>query len=271
MNALKEIKGERVPSIGLGTYSLTGLDCEKAVKNALDLGYKHIDTAQAYGNELEVGNAIGQSGIDRDKLFVTTKAHWDHLQPDEVLKRFDDSINKLQMEYVDLFLIHWPSPHGVPMKETLDAMLKLKDKGQIKHLGVSNFTPEQMQEALTHTEIFCNQVEYHPYLDQSDLLFECRKRDVMLTAYCPVVRGKVSDEESIKRIAKKYKKSTYQVSLRWLIQQDNVVAIPKSGDKEHMKENLNVYDFELDDDDMEAISHFEKDKRLIDPSQAPVW
>lgn len=271
MNSLKEIKGNKVPAIGLGTYQLEGDECEKAVSQALDIGYKHIDTAQAYGNELHVGNAIGQSGVERDKIFLTTKAHWEHLKPKEVLGRFEESINKLKTDYVDLFLIHWPSPQGVPMEETLDAMLELKDKSQVKHIGVSNFTPQQVEEALTHTEIFCNQVEYHPFLDQSDLLHLCQKHDVMLTAYCPVVRGKVADEESIERIAKKYNKTPFQVTLRWLVQQDQVVAIPKSGDEQHMKDNINVFDFKLDDDDMETITNFEKEKRLIDPEQAPVW
>jgi len=271
MYILKEIKGEKVPALGLGTYQIKGDECEKAVLKALNIGYKHIDTAQAYGNELYVGNAIGQSDVERDKIFLTTKAHWEHLKPKEVISRFDESINKLKTDYVDLFLIHWPSPHGVPMKETLDAMLELKDKGQVKHIGVSNFTPEQMEEALTHTEIFCNQVEYHPFLDQSDVLHLCRKHDIMLTAYCPVVRGKVAEEEDIERIAKKHKKTAFQVTLRWLIQQDKVMAIPKSSDQEHMKDNLDVFDFELDNDDIETISNFEKEKRLIDPSQAPVW
>ncbi|MTI21555.1 aldo/keto reductase [Fulvivirga sp. RKSG066] len=268
---IKEIKGDKVPALGFGTWRLEGKEGEKAVADALEIGYRHIDTAQAYDNEEFVGNAIKASGIDRDEIFLTTKAHWDHLEPDELISRFNESLEKLKTDYVDLFLIHWPSPQGVPTKETLQAMLELSADRKTRHIGVSNFPPVKLREALEHAELYCNQVEYHPFLDQTELLNIAEEHDMLVTAYCPLARGKAMDENDLQVIAKKHGKTPAQVALRWLIQQKQVSAIPKASSPEHRKANFQIFDFELSDEDMKTINKFDRKMRLINPEFAPEW
>ncbi|UII32937.1 aldo/keto reductase [Fulvivirga ulvae] len=261
----------KIPALGLGTWRLNGNTCKNIVLQALNIGYRHIDTADAYGNEQDIGRAIAQSGISRDDIFLTTKLPWEKLRGNEVIAAMRQSLDKLQTQYTNLLLIHWPSTQGVPVKETLEAMQMLKADGKIRAIGVSNFTPTLLTEALKHANILCNQVEYHPFLAQSRLLEMATENELMITAYCPIARGKVSDSETIKEIAETHDKLPTQITLRWLIQQKNVVAIPKTANPEHLKSNFDIFDFELSEAEMNRISGLNQGLRLIDPEFAPHW
>jgi 2,5-diketo-D-gluconate reductase B len=247
------IKGEKVPSLGLGTYRLTGEACERAVELGLSLGYRHLDTAQMYGNEAEVGRGIRGSGVDRGEIFVTTKVWPSDFAHERVIRKTRESLEKLGTDYVDLLLMHWPGD-GVPLGETLGAMRELQEAGDVLYIGVSNFSPALVEEATGHAEIFCNQVQYHPYRDQSALLDQAQELDYLLTAYTPLSRGGVQDDVTLREIGGAHGKSATQVALRWLVQQDKVSAIPKATSEEHLKENLDVFDFELSEEEMDRVS-----------------
>ena len=246
------IKSEKVPSLGLGTWRLSGEECVRAVERALNLGYRHIDTAQMYANEGEVGRGIRNSGVDREEIFLVTKVRTSCFSHDNVLRSTRESLKKLQTEYVDLLLMHWPNP-SVPLGETLGAMRELQEEGSVKHLGVSNFPPSMVEEATEHAEIFCNQVEYHPYRTQDELLEQAKEMDYLLTAYSPVAKGRVSNDAALKEIGQAHGKTPAQVTLRWLIQQEKVAAIPKAASEDHLRSNLDIFDFELSKEEMERI------------------
>jgi 2,5-diketo-D-gluconate reductase B len=247
------VKGEKVPSLGLGTYRLTGEACERAVERGLSLGYRHLDTAQMYGNEAEVGRGIRSSGVDRGEIFVTTKVWPSDFAHDRVIGKTRESLEKLGTDYVDLLLMHWPGD-GVPLGETLGAMRELQEAGDVLYIGVSNFSPSLVEEATGHAEIFCNQVQYHPYRDQNALRDQAQELDYLLTAYTPLSRGGVQDDATLEEIGEAHGKSATQVALRWLVQQDKVSAIPKATSEEHLRENLDVFDFELSEEEMDRIS-----------------
>lgn len=259
-----KLKGAEVPEIGLGTWQITGDACRKAVEDALELGYRHIDTAQIYGNEEHVGTGIANSNVDRNDVWLTTKIWRTNFHPEDVISSFHESLEKLQTNYVDLLLIHWPSKK-IDFKNTLEAMKQLKQEGKVKHIGVSNFTPEQLEEAQKHADILTNQVEYHPFLTQEDLLEKCRETDTMLTAYSPLARGDVIGNETLQKIGEKYSKSEAQVALRWLVQQENVCAIPKSSTFEHQKSNIEVFDFKLNKNEIREINGLARNDRKVDP------
>jgi len=245
------VDGTPVPALGLGTYQLQGQACRQTVSEALDIGYRHIDTAEYYDNQREVGDAIANANVARDEIFLTTKVWRSNLQYDQVLQSAHESLGKLGLEYVDLLLIHWPS-RTVPVEETLDAMRQLHDDGKARHIGVSNFSVSQLQEArrVSDVPIFTNQVKYHPFNGQADLVDFCIENDVMLTAYSPLAKGKVVGDETLAAIGERYGKSASQVALRWLVQQDMVAAIPKASSREHLRENIDIFDFELTDEEM---------------------
>jgi diketogulonate reductase-like aldo/keto reductase len=247
------IKGEKVPSLGLGTYRLTGEACVRAVERGLSVGYRHLDTAQMYGNEAEVGRGIENSGVDRGEIFVTTKVWPSDFARDRVIRKTRESLKKLGTGYVDLLLMHWPGD-GVPLGETLGAMRELQQEGGVLHIGVSNFSPSLVEEATEHAEIFCNQVQYHPYKHQDALRDQAQKLDYLLTAYTPLSRGGVQDDATLREIGEAHAKTAAQVALRWLVQQDKVSAIPKATSEEHLKENLDVFDFELSEEEMDRVS-----------------
>ncbi len=247
-----EVKGARVPALGFGTWPLSGAEGARAVREAIELGYRHIDTAQLYGNEAEVGTGIAQSGVARGELWITTKLSRDHLTAKEVARSTDESLRKLGLDHLDLLLIHWPS-RAVPLAETLGAMTKLRDAGKTRFIGVSNFTTKLLDEAVTHAGIVCDQVEYHPFLSQRAVLAAVRKHGLFLTAYSPVARGRVPNDKTLQAIGKKYGKSAAQVALRWLIDQDKVAAIPKAGNRTHMQTNIDIFDFTLAPEDRAAI------------------
>ena len=244
----------RIPKLGLGTWQNTGPDCSKTVRTALDLGYRHVDTAQAYDNEAAVGEGIDRSDVDRDEVFLTTKVWRSNLRHQDVLDSVHESLDDLGVEYVDLLLIHWPHPR-VPVEETLDAMAELRESGAVEHVGVSNFTRSQLRTArqVADVPVVADQVLYHPYKDQSNLQRYCAGNDVALTAYSPLARGEVLSDTVLERIGERHDRSAAQVALRWLVQQENVVAIPKSSSREHLEENLAVFEFSLTDEEMARI------------------
>lgn len=263
---------DTVPALGFGTWQLKGDACREALGEALKVGFRHIDTAQVYGNEREVGEALAASGVPREELFVTTKVWREHLDEQGVKDSFEESLERLGMDYVDVLLIHWDDKE-VPMDETLSAMNDLQDRGTVKHVGVSNFTVPKLDKAreVSRTPIFANQIEYHPFLGQKPIRAYCQENDILVTAYCPIARGEVTENAILREIADTHGKSPVQVTLRWLLQQDQVLAIPKSEDFSHIRDNFGIFDFELASAEMDRIFAMDRNERLIDPDFAPDW
>ncbi len=263
------IRGQKVPQLGLGTWRLEGDTCRRIVSRALELGYRHLDTAQGYGNEAEVGRALAESGVPRDEIFLTTKA-W----PDDLVHAKDcaaQSLERLRVSQVDLFLIHWPSP-TLPLEQTIDALREVKARGLAKQIGVSNFPPGLLTRALERApELFCNQVEYHPFLPQPRLLDLARKHDLLFAAYSPLARGDVAHPEALKGIGERHGKTASQVALRWLVQQEKVCAIPKTANEARLAENLAIFDFALSDDEVRRIHALATGKRYVNPEWGPDW
>lgn len=259
-----EIHGAKMPALGLGTWQLSGGECERAVRTALDIGYRHIDTAEMYGNEAEIGRAIAVSGVSRKSLFITTKLWTNHLRAKDVQSTTEASLKKLRTDYVDLLLIHWPNP-AVPLGETLGAMMQLKSSGKAKAIGVSNFSVGQMNEALTKHKapIACNQVEYHLLLNQRPVLDYAHRHKMAVVAYCPLARGKLVNHRTLMRIGQKHGKSATQVALRWLVQQPGVAAIPKSANEKNLRSNFAIFDFALDEVEMAELNRLPGNTRLI--------
>ena len=249
------VQDEEVPALGLGTWTLTDDECVRAVRSALDLGYRHIDTAQDYGNEREVGHAIATSAVPREECFVTTKLWPSNYHYHDVIESTRASLDRLGMEYVDLLLMHWPY-FLVPTEETLGAMADLVDEGLVRNVGVSNFSRSQLEKARESSRepVLADQVQYHPYRDRSDLLEYCRQEGIMLTAYSPLVHGGVIGDDRLASIGDRYGKTAAQVALRWLIQQEMVAAIPKATSREHLATNIDVFDFSLTDEEMAEIA-----------------
>jgi 2,5-diketo-D-gluconate reductase B len=264
------VHGEDVPALGLGTWELTGRDCRRAVQQALELGYRHVDTAQAYGNEAQVGAALKATPIDRSELFVTTKVWNDAHASDDVRRSTEDSLGRLDCSYIDLLLIHWPVELE-RLEETLEAMLRLRDDGLVRHVGVSNFTPSQVDRALRSAPIFCNQVEYHPYLSQGALLTQARRHGFLLTAYSPLARGAVLHDPTLSEIAERHGKSPAQVVLRWLLDQEGVAVVPKATSAAHLEANLAVFDFTLGDEERTRVTALDEGRRIIDVSWVDDW
>jgi len=268
----KNIKGINVPEIGLGTYKLHDRECVNTVRTALEIGYRHIDTAQMYKNEREVGEALKISNVPREDLFLSTKIWHTNLDPDDVLQSTEQSLRNLETPYVDLLLIHWPNEQ-YDLRETIEAMLVLRDQGKAMNIGVSNFPLDLLKKANEEIRapIFCDQVEYHPFRGQFDLLDYAIENDILISAYSPLAQGKVAQHEELINIGEKYGKSAAQIALRWLIEQENVVAVPKASSREHLVENFEVFDFYLSDEDFEKIDEMDKSTRLVNPSFAPNW
>ena len=265
-----DINHEQVPALGLGTYTLKGQACQEAIVDAIAIGYRHLDTAQSYDNEQDVGQGIRQSGIDRDELFITTKIWYTDLARTNVLRAIDDSLRQLQTDYVNLLLIHWPSDE-VPLKETLETLMEVQKQGKTRLIGVSNFPPAMLRKAFDLAPVVCNQVEYHPYLGQSALINIVCEHGAMLTAYSPLAQGAVEEDATLQAIGEKHSKTPSQIALRWLVQQDNVAAIPRASSHEHRVANFDIFDFSLTDDEMEQIFTLSRRERLVNPHWAPVW
>ena len=264
------IQGTQIPKLGFGTWQITGRACSEAVRDALELGYRHVDTARSYGNEAQVGEGIAASGVERRDIFLTTKVWFTDLHAGDVRSSAEGSLRDLGVEHVDLLLVHWPNTR-VPLAETLGAMSELQEEGRASHIGVSNFPSRLLREALELAPLICVQVEYHPYLGQPELLALAREHDLMLTAYSPLARGEVLRDPVLRDIADAHGRSPGQVVLRWLLDQPHVAAIPKASSHEHRAANLDVYDFELSDDDRGRIAGLQRGLRTADPSWAAEW
>ena len=266
------VHGVTVPALGFGTWRLKGDVCYQMVLAALEIGYRHVDTAQLYFNETEVGRALRDAQLPREKIFLTTKLAFNRLAHDDVIASTEDSLKKLGLDYVDLLLIHWPS-ETVPLAETLNAMAELHAQGKVRNIGLSNFPSALVKQAcqLSSIPILADQVEYHPYLSQQTLLTACREHDVILTAYAPIARGRVLKDDLLQTIGARYGKSPVQITLRWFIQQEHVAAIPKSAHLERVKSNFDIFDFELTDDEMKSIFDLACGMRLLNPDVAPRW
>ena len=264
------VQGVTIPKLGLGTWQITGSDCVVAVRDALELGYDHTDTARAYGNEAQVGQGLHDSGRNRDEVFLTTKLWYTQLGAVGVHDQLEQSLRDLRTEYIDLLLIHWPNPQ-IELVQTLGAMVEAREAGRVRHLGVANFPSALLREALEHAPLICNQVEYHPYLGQPQVLALARERDLMVTAYSPLAQGEALDDPVLREIGAAHGKMAAQIVLRWLLDQPNVAAIPKAASREHRAANLEVFDFELSDAERGRIAGLERGLRTIDPSWAPDW
>lgn len=264
--------GLHMPKLGLGTWPMLGEECTRAVEQALSLGYRHIDTAQAYNNEEAVGQALSNTDVPREQIHVTTKVWWDQLQPDAMRHSMERSLKALQADYVDLFHIHWPTP-DMDLQRTLETLASFKEQGLARHIGVANFPLALLRRAVEElgTPLSAIQVEYHVLLGQSGLLDYARQHDMVLTAYTPLARNKVSQIPQIQQIAAKHGVLPTQVALKWLLDQDNVAAIPKASSQANQLANLGALQVQLDDEDRALIADLPKDQRQVSPDFAPQW
>ena len=252
-----------IPSIGLGTWDVRGKEGEKTIQLALDLGYRHIDTAQMYENEKEVGNAISDSKIKREEIFITTKIYTLIVKNDGIEDSFENSLINLKTDYVDLLLIHFPA-FTTNLSDMLDILFKLKETGKTKNIGISNFNHNLVNECikLGYKDIFCNQVEYHPYLEQNNLIRVLKEYNIIPVAYSPLAKGKLLNDKVILNISKKYTKQPAQIILRWLNQQ-GWISIPKSANEDRMKENMNIFDFTISEKDMNLLHGLARNYRAV--------
>ena len=273
MTAIPNVQTQTIPKLGFGTSRMG--DCGEIVASALNVGYRHLDTAWKYKTEKGVGDGIRASGVPRDEIFLTTKVSHEYLRAHDFARMVDESLNNLKLDYVDLLMVHWPSPEKVPLTETMNALAKAKREGKARHIGVANFNIALLEEAmcLCPEPIESLQVEYHPYLDQSRLLAAVRRLGLPMTAYCPLGRGKILTDPVVAEIAQAKNKSVAQVVLRWHIQQPNVIPIPRSSKPERQRENFNIFDFTLSDAEMQRIHALARaDGRIADPpGRAPLW
>jgi diketogulonate reductase-like aldo/keto reductase len=269
-----ERHGARIPLVGLGTWELRGRSCARIVEQALRLGYRHIDTAEMYDNEREVGEGLRASGVAREEVFVTTKVWPSHFRARDLERSAKDSLIRLRLSEVDLLLLHWPNPQ-VPLSETLAALCAVKRMGLTCHIGISNFTVALIEQAvkLADEPLVCNQVEVHAFLDQSKVTATCQKRGLAVVAYSPLARGRLNRAAMLARIGRPYGKSAAQVGLRYLVQQE-VVVIPRTSRAERLSENFAIFDFELTDGEMSEISSLaSRGGRIVDYaySGSPNW
>ena len=267
-------RGAAIPLIGLGTWALRGRTCARVVEQALRLGYRHVDTAEMYDNEREVGEGLRASRIRRDQAFITTKVWPSHFAPRELERSARESLVRLRLAEVDLLLLHWPNPH-IPLADTLGALCRVKRMGLARHIGVSNFTIALIDEAvkLADEPLVCNQIEVHPFLDQSKMITACRGHGMAVVAYSHVARGRVKDAEVLARIGRLHGKTAAQVGLRFLVQQD-IAVIPRTGRIERLSENFAIFDLALSEGEMAEISGLASRRgRIVDYaySGSPSW
>jgi diketogulonate reductase-like aldo/keto reductase len=267
-----EANGASIPALGLGTWQLNDRVGARIVEQALRLGYRHIDAALVYGNEKEVGEGLRASGVKREEIFVTTKVPHTELTPPALERAVKQSLANLRLSDVNLLLIHWPNAQ-IPLAETIGAMCKMKKEGYARHIGVSNFTVALVEEAVKFSSepIVTNQIEWHPYLDESAVQAVCKKHGIAVTAYCPIARGRAVGDEMLTRVGAKYGKTAGQVSLRWLIQKGAIV-IPRTSKVERLTENMTIFDFKLSAADMAEIGTLAKPAgRVVKVGWAPAW
>jgi len=270
MNAIASVlsvaaKDAKIPLLGLGTWDLRGRTCARMVEAALRLGYRAIDTAEMYDNEREVGEGLHGSGIKRGEVFVTTKVWPSHFAPRELERAARDSLKRLQLREVDLLLLHWPNPQ-IPLADTLGALCKVKRDGLTRHIGVSNFTVKLVEEAvrLSTEPLVCNQIECHPFLDQSKVIAACRKHGMAVIAYSPIARGGARNDKLLARIGAAHNKTAAQVCLRYLAQKE-IAVIPRTSKEARLAENAAIFDFSLSVAEMKEIAGLtRRDGRVVD-------
>jgi 2,5-diketo-D-gluconate reductase B len=267
-----QTQGINLPRLGLGTYRMQGDACRAAVESALALGYRHIDTAEMYGNEEAIGAAIAAAGIPRKDLHVTTKVWNENLAPDAIRRAFDTSLKKLRLDQIDLYLVHWPAPN-MNLPAMFETLMKLKQDGRTRAIGVANFNVALLKTVVEEIKapIACNQVEYHVMLDQTVLRKYMTGKSLPLVAYCPLAQGRAASNETLIAIGKKHGATAAQVALKWLLDQDGVAAIPKASRAESQRANLDALNIGLDDEDRQAIANLPKDRRCVSPGFAPAW
>jgi 2,5-diketo-D-gluconate reductase A len=266
MSAVPDItlnNGVTIPQLGFGVFQIEPKDTKQATLAALEVGYRHIDTAEMYGNEKEVGEAVRESGLDRDDIFVTSKLNNGFHAYDDAPGAFDQTLKDLGFDYLDLFLIHWPLPNVGDFVETWKAMEDIYKSGRVRSIGVSNFQRHHLQRLFDETETVpvVNQIEVHPYLTQDDLRAFGTQHGIVTEAWSPIARGKVLDDPTLVKIGEDHGKSTAQVTLRWHIQRGDIV-FPKSVTRSRIEDNLDVFDFELDDDEVEQITALNRNERI---------
>jgi len=267
-----QTQGIGLPRLGLGTFRMQGDACRAAVESALGLGYRHIDTAEMYGNEDAIGAAIAASRVARKDLHVTTKVWNENLAPDAIRRAFDASLKKLKLDRVDLYLVHWPSAN-MNLPAMFETLLRLKQEGRTRAIGVANFNLALLKTVVEEIKapIACNQIEYHVMLDQTKVAKYLRDKSIPLVAYCPLAQGRIASDETLMAIGRKHGASAAQVALKWLLDQDGVAAIPKASRAESQQANLDALHIGLDDEDRQAIAALPKNKRCVNPGFAPAW
>jgi 2,5-diketo-D-gluconate reductase B len=267
-----EALGARIPVLGFGTMTLKENVCVELVEAALQLGYRHLDTAQMYGNEREVGEGLRGSGLKREDVFLTTKVWFNRLAPGDFERAVDESLEKLKLPWVDLLMIHWPNTQ-IPLAGSIDALCKVKKQGLAKNIGVANFNIAMLDEAtaLASEPIAVLQIETHPYLDQSKIVAAARRHGMAVVGYCPLARGKVPGDETLQKIGRSHGKTASQVALRFLAQ-ERIIPIPRTSKRERLAENLGSLDFKLSEAEMAEIGKLRRpDSRIVSPPQAPKW
>jgi 2,5-diketo-D-gluconate reductase B len=266
--------GAAIPALGFGTYELTGDLCSQMVEQALALGYRHLDTATIYKNEESVGEAVANSSVPREAIFLTTKVWPDCYAPENLERSVAGSLEKLQTDYVDLLLLHWPSP-DTPLADTIGALNEVCRRGMTRHIGLSNFPTTLLEQAvrLSDLPLVNNQVEYHPFLDQTRVVKASLRHGISLTAYSPLAHGHVLKDALLNQIGETHGKSAIQVCLRWLVQQEGIIAIPRSSNEQHAASNLDIFDFNLSAEEMARIAALTKrNQRFCSPPElAPAW
>jgi 2,5-diketo-D-gluconate reductase B len=263
-----------IPALGYGTYGMSQAEIYRLLPDALRAGFRHVDTAQIYGNEDAVGECVAASGIPRAEVFLTTKVWVSHYHPRTFEASVDESLRKLKTSYLDLLLLHWPN-NDIPLAEQIAGLNTVVKAGKVRHIGVSNFNRKMMADAiqLSPVPLVTNQFEYHPYLDQSLLVDSTRAAGLAVTGYCGMAVGRVFSDDTLKEIAARYGKTIAQVVLRWLVQQDGVIALSRTSKAERLAQNLAIFDFELSAADMAAIHALaQPNSRIVDPrGLAPLW
>lgn len=266
-----DAKGFKIPIVGLGTWALRGRDCARLVEQAIRLGYRHIDTAQMYDNEREVGEGVRASG-KRAEVLITTKVQPTFLAPHDLERSVKESLARLRLDHIDLLLIHWPNPR-VPLSETLGAMAKMKREGYTRQIGVSNFTVALLEEAnkLSSEPLVCDQIECHPFLNQDKVIAACRQHKMAVVAYSPIARGGAKGDKILEKIGNAHGKTAAQTCLRWLVQQ-GIIVIPRTSKVERLEENFALFDFELSDAEMREIAGLScRGGRIVDWTWSPQW
>ena len=265
-------QGISLPKLGLGTFRMQGDACRAAVEGGLELGYRHLDTAEMYANEEAIGAALAASKVARKDLHVTTKVWNENLAPDAIRRALDASLKKLRLDHVDLYLVHWPA-RNMNLPAIFETLMKLKEEGRTRAIGVANFNIALLKTVVDEIKapIACNQVEYHVMLDQTPLRKYLAAKSIPLVAYCPLAQGRAASDQTLIAIGRKHGASAAQVALKWLLDQDGVAAIPKASRSESQKANLGALHIGLDDEDAKAIAGLPKNKRFVNPGFAPAW